>query len=288
MKNKPVSKTVMPKLCYKSSNKNRTFIRAAKIIAGRISTINGVIGIVATGGIGRGHSDEFSDLDLIVYADEKKYREIAKYIAIGQLHHKGLDFDTPVESYQKAKRRRSPSSYWSQAMRWTIENSRILYDPNGKVADLLAEKVVFPESERRRLMRDNRHWADEILNYMFPTWAARGQVYNLAHILRQAADNIILWIYAKNGKFQPYLRKWLFYYLENNMVPESCYFHIIKKAYVNPIATVRQANEMRAELFRLCDKIDIDIHEITWKEVLETNSRNWEKASEKTKHYLSC
>jgi len=276
----------MAKLCYKSPNLNRTFIKAAGIIASKIATIDGVVGIVATGGIGRGHSDEFSDLDLIVYVDEKKYTEINKFIAVGQLYHKGIHYDTPVESYQKAMRRHSPSAYWSQALRWTLQNSIVLYDTGGRIKQLLAEKLVFPESERRRLMKENRHWADEILNYIYPTWEARGDIYNLAHILRQAAENIILWIYAKNGKFQPYLRKWLFYYLENNMIPESRHFDIIRKAFTDPIACMKQANRTRAELFRLCNTVGMEIHPIRWEEVLETNSRNWEKASEKTRHYL--
>lgn len=276
----------MTRLNYKSPNRNRTFIKAAKIIASRIAAIDGVIGIIATGGIGRGHSDEFSDLDLIVYADEKRYREIGRYIAVGQLHYKGIDYDIPVESYQKAMRRHSPSGYWSQALRWTLQESHVLHDTGGRIARMLSEKLVFPESERRRLMKDYRHWADEILNYMYPTWVARGDIHNIAHLLRQAAENIILWIYAKNGKFQPYLRKWLFYYLENRMVPESRYFDIIKKAFTDPIATMKQAGRKQAELLRLCDAVGMDIHPIRWETVIEINSKNWEKASDKTKYYL--
>jgi len=274
------------KVCYKGPNRNRTFIKAAKTIAAKIASIEGVIGIVATGGIGRGYSDSFSDLDLIVYADEKEFRKIAKYIAIGQLHYKGMDYDTPVESYQKAYRRRSPSTYWSQALRWTLQNSIILYDTKARIKKLLDEKLVFPKAEQRRLMEDNHHWADEILNYMYPTWEARGDIHNLAHLSRQAVENIILWTYAKNGVFQPYLRKWLFYYFENNLIPESIYFHIVKKAYTHPITGIRQAARMRAELFRLCEAVGMDIHPIKWEQVIETNSKNWERASEKARHYL--
>jgi hypothetical protein len=277
----------MARFRYKSPNLNSRFNRAANIIAENISTIRGVVGIVATGGIGRGHSDKFSDLDLIIYADQKKVHEISKYIAIGQLHYKGMDFDTPVASYQKAMRHRTPSNYWSQAMRWTMENSKILYDTDNRIGDLLVEKVVFPESEQKILMRDNRHWADEILNYMYPTWEARGQVYNLAHILRQAADNIILWIYAKNRVFQPYLRKWLFYYLENDLVPEAKYFSVIKRLYTASIANLGQAGKTRLAMINLCEKIGMEINEISWDEVITKNSDNWEKASEKTRQYLS-
>lgn len=277
----------MKGLVYNSTNLNRQFIRAAKIIAGKISHIDGVVGIIAAGGIGRGHSDEFSDLDMIVYADSVRVKEIGKYIAVGQLYYKGIHFDIPVESYQKARRYKVPSSYWSQAVRWTLKNSRILHDTEDRVAGLLAEKVVFPDSERKKLMKRYRLEANEILNYMFPTWEARGEVYNLAHLLRLATESIMLWIYARNRKFQPYLVKWLFYHLENGFVPEARFFPVIKKVYVNQINNLARAGKIRKELIELCGKLGMDIHEEKWSEVIETNSNNWKKASVKTRYYLS-
>ncbi|MCP4568626.1 MAG: hypothetical protein GY841_13700 [FCB group bacterium] len=277
----------MARLCYKSKNLNRRFSRAARIIADKISKIDGVVGIVATGGIGRGYSDEFSDLDLIVYAEQEKAKEIDSYIAIGQLLYKGIQYDTPVESYRKALRHKTPSVYWSQALRWTLESSIILYDTDDRIADLIAARVIYPEVERKKMVTDYRHWTDEILNYMYPTWKARGQVYNLAHLLRQAAENMILWIYAQNGVFQPYTRKWLFYYLENGLVPEAGYFPRIKKAFTSSLATMADVHTMRAELLTLCDQLGMGIRPISWEEVLVINAGNWKKASEKTRQNLS-
>lgn len=277
----------MARLNYKSKNLNRRFMRAARIIADKIAGIEGVVGIVATGGIGRGYSDDFSDLDLIVYTEQERVREIDSYIAIGQLRYKDMDYDTPVESYQKALKRKSPSEYWSQALRWTLESAIILHDTEDRIASLISSKVIYPDSERNKMMKDYRHWTDEILNYMYPTWEARGQVYNLAQLLRQAAESIILWIYARNRKFEPYTRKWLFYYLENNMIPEAGYLRVIKGVFTKPITTLSQALALRAEMFDLCDKLQMGIKPITWDEVLAKNVNNWEKASEKTRHYLS-
>lgn len=277
----------MTDLCYKSRNLNPKFRRAARTVAGKIAAIEGVIGIVATGGIGRGHSDEYSDLDLIVYARDDAWKDIGRYIAVGQLNYKGIDFDIPVESFARAMRHRVPSAYWSQELRWTLQQAVILHDTGGRVAALLSDKVVFPESERRRLLHDNRHWADEILNYMYPTWQRRGRAYNLAHLLRTAAEHIILWIYAQNGLFRPYMRKWPFFYLENKLVPEAVYFPAIKGAVTAPITTPAQANRVRKDLFDLCAKIDIGIEPIDWKDVVGKNTDNWHKASDKTKRYLS-
>lgn len=101
----------MKKVKYKGKNRYNEFLSAAKIISEKISKIEGIVGILATGGIGRGYCDEYSDLDLIVYVDDKMVKEIEKYIAVGSLRYKDIELDTPVESYQRALKYESPSEY---------------------------------------------------------------------------------------------------------------------------------------------------------------------------------
>jgi predicted nucleotidyltransferase len=91
----------MNKVKYRSKNRYNEFLSAAEIISEKISKIEGVVGILATGGIGRGYCDDYSDLDLIVYVDDRKVK-IKEYIAVGCLRYKEIGLDTPIESYQKA------------------------------------------------------------------------------------------------------------------------------------------------------------------------------------------
>ncbi|MGB2698683.1 MAG: hypothetical protein WBD28_12615 [Candidatus Zixiibacteriota bacterium] len=277
----------MKKVKYKSKNRYKEFLHAAKIIAKKISKIDGVIGILATGCLGRGHCDDFSDLDLIVYVDDKKVKEIEKYIAVGFLRFKETELDTPVISYQKALNQKSPSRYWSQIMRWDRENSQILFDKEGKIAKLLKQKLVFPDSEQKRILAYHGQLVDDLLNCDFRLWGKRGGLINMSHCLVQAAEHIVLWIYAKNKKFLPYTTKWLFYYLENNLIPEAKYFPIIKKAYLNPIKTVKQANRVRDSLVKLCKEIGIKFYYEDLESVFEKSRENWKKAKDKTKYYLS-
>jgi len=277
----------MKKVKYKSKNRYKEFLHAAKIIAKKISKIDGVAGILATGGLGRGHCDDFSDLDLIVYVDDKKVKEIEKYIAVGFLRYKEIDFDTPVVSYQKALREKSPSRYWSQVMRWDRENSQILFDRGGKIAKLLKQKLVFPDSEQKRILSYHGQLVDDLLNYDFRLWEKRGGVINMSHCLVHAAEHMILWIYAKNKKFRPYTTKWLFYHLENNSVPEAKYFNIIKKAYLNPIKTLKQAKGVRDSLVKLSKEIGIKFYFEDLEALHKRSRENWKKAKDKTKFYLS-
>jgi hypothetical protein len=277
----------MTKLTYRSKNRYREFLRAAKAISKKISKIPGVVGILATGGIGRGHCDYYSDLDLIIYADAKKVRELERYIAVGWLRYKGIELDTPVESYEKALRHKSPSRYWSQVMRWDRENSKILFDTDDRIRRLLKQKLVFPDWEQNRLLKKHSQGLTEHLIYGYELWAKRGRPFNIAHALIQAAEHLILWIYARNKRFQPYVPKWLFYHLENGVVPEACYLSTLKKPFTEPIRTRSEAAELRQGLLRLCDKLGVHLDFWTAEEVFQRDGLNWPKASEKTRYYLS-
>lgn len=277
----------MNKVKYKGKNRYKEFLSAAKIISKKIYKIEGVVGILATGGIGRGYCDEYSDLDLIVYVDDKIVRDIEKYIAVGSLIYKDIALDTPVESYQRALKHKSPSKYWSQVMRWDRENSQIIFDTEHKIENLLKEKLVFPDWEQKKLLKKYNEGVEDHLKYNFEMWEKRGSLINLADSLIKAIEYIILWIYAKNKKFQPYLPKWLFYHLENNFVPETKYLGIIKKVYLNPIKTVVQAKRIRIELIELSKNVGIEFNYENLSDTFKQARNNWKKTSKKTKYYLS-
>lgn len=273
--------SVMKKVKYKGKNRYNEFLSAAKIISEKISKTEGVVGILATGGIGRGYCDDYSDLDLIVYVDDKRVKKIEKYIAVGALIYKDIMLDTPVESYQKALKRKSPSRYWSQVMRWDRENSQILFDTEHKIENLLKEKLVFPDWEQKKLLEKHREGVENHLKYNFEMWEKRGSLINLVDSLIKAAEYIILWVYVKNKKFQPYLPKWLFYHLENNFVPEAEYLDIIKKVYLNPLKTAAQAKRTRTELIELSKNIGIKFNYQNLEDIFKQDGKNWQKASEK-------
>ncbi len=268
-------------------NRYREFLAAARTIAAKVSRIDGVIGILAVGGIGRGYCDDFSDLDLTIYVDDAKVREISKYIAVGYLRYKNIELDTPAVSYQKAAAHKSPSRYWSQPARWDHQFSRLLYDTDDRVAHLLKEKLVFPDREQKRLLVRHRGLVDEYLNYLFRLWDLRGDPFHLAHCLVRAAEHIILWIYARHKQFQPYIAKWLFFHLDRAAVPESKYLGVLKKAYVSSLTSRAQARLIRDELTALCHTIGLLLKYENIDLQCARHERNWRRASDKTRHFLS-
>jgi hypothetical protein len=277
----------MNKVIYKGKNRCREFLSVAKIISRKISRIEGVVGIAATGGIGRGYCDDYSDLDLTVYVEEEKVKEIKKYIAVGYLRYKDIELDTPVESYQKALNYKVPSRYWSQVQRWGIGNALVLFDTKGRIKHLFKEKLIFPHREQKILLEKHRQEVEFHLQYNFETWEKRGDMINLADSLIRGTESLILWIYAKNRKFQPFTSKWLFYYLENKIVPESKYLKLIKKPYLEPVKGIKQARDIRNELLKLCSRIGVRFDYDKVEDIFKQNEKNYEKTSKETKYYLS-
>lgn len=96
-----IARALMADLCDKSRNLNRRFGRPARIVSEKIPGVEGVVGMVAAGGIGRGHSDKFSSLDRIVSADESVARDTREYIAVVRLHDKEIRYDIPMESSRR-------------------------------------------------------------------------------------------------------------------------------------------------------------------------------------------
>jgi hypothetical protein len=275
------------KLVYRNVNRQEEFLQAARTISQKISSIEGVVGILATGGIARGYCDDFSDLDLIVYANDDKVVEIASYIAVGWLIYKNIALDTPVESYEQALQADSPSDHWSQVMRWDRQNATLLFDSDNRVRDLLRVKLVYPEWERQQLLKECAGKVEEYLVTGFDMWEQRGSVVNLAHLLGTATEWLVRWIYAKNSKFQPYLSKWLFYYLENGQIPEAEFFDVIRKPFTGPMTTLKDARLIRDDLLDLRGKIGLGFRFKMTAEVFKQCRDNWELASDKTKSYLS-
>lgn len=171
-------------------------------------------------------------------------------------------------------------------MRWDRANSQILFDTENKIKNLLKEKLIFPDWEQKKLLEKHREAVQDYLKAHFERWEKRGDLVNLAHSLIRATEHVVLWIYAKRKRFQPYLPKWLFYYLENELVPESKYFNIIKKPYLSSLKTKDDARKIRDELLGLCQKIGLQFDYDKVEDVFVQGRDAWKKASERTKYYL--
>lgn len=271
---------------YNGPNRYSLLLKAGKSIAAKISKLDGVVGILATGEIGRGFGDVNSDLDMIVYVHEKAAPHLRRMISIGWISYKGIDYDIIVESYERADRLQVPSNYWSQIRRWDLRYSRILYDHNGHIKRLLERKLIYPEKEQVRLLNKYRMQVQEHLIFYPEIWMARGQLYNLIDTLIRGVENIILWIYARNLVFEPYAPKWLFFYLETKAIPEFRYLARLTEIYSVSVRTKAVAMNIRKSLISLCDEIGLDLNFKNSADARRLTDSNWKKISDESRRLL--
>ncbi|MDH4157294.1 MAG: hypothetical protein OEW00_08475 [candidate division Zixibacteria bacterium] len=272
---------------YRGKNRYPTFLKAGKTIAAKVSRLQGVVGILGTGSIGRRFGDEFSDLDLTVYAHSDAVKRLGRLVGVGWTGYKGVSYDIPVVSYEKALKAGVPSAFWSQIERWHQENSQILFDTDNRVKRLLQQKLVYADREQKKLMRRYHEAVHEHLVFFPELWAKRGHLYNVIDALTRGVTFIVLWIYAKNRVFEPYMEKWPFYHLEMKNVPEYVHLEALTEIYTRPLRTVAGAMRIRRKLLDLCDQIGLQWEVYSCAEAHQRCEQNWGKVSEETKRLLS-
>jgi len=272
---------------YRGKNKYRTFLKAGKTITEKIARLDGVVGVLGTGSIGRKFGDYYSDLDSIVYAEKASLKELRRMIEHPLIGYKNMLYDIPVVDYEKALKAPVPSKLWSQVVRWDRSNGEILYDSEGRLRTLLEQKLVYPDSEQQKLMARYRRKAHENVVFYPPMWAERGQLYNVVDSLFRAVEDIVLWIYAKNKLFEPYLIKWLFFHLETGAAPESRQLPVLTEVYTRGIRTVSEAMKVRQRLLQMCEGIGLywDIH--SEEEALERGAIRWAKLPPECRRLLA-
>jgi len=275
---------IMP---YSGQNRYRTFLKAGRIITNKIATLDGVIGVLGTGAIGRRYGDENSDLDMIVYAHQDAVRCLRKIVSVGWISYKGVDYDIWVLSYEKARKAGVPSKFWNQVTRWDQHNSQILYDTDDRIGTLLEDKLIYPDHEREKLMKKYHQDIHEYLIFFPEMWATRGRLYNVVDALTRSVQGIILWLYAKNRVFEPYIDKWLFYHLETRSIPEAVYLDTLTEIHTRSIRNLHEAMKFRQKLLELCDRIGLKWEVYSCVEAHERCRVNWKKVSPETRETLS-
>ena len=272
---------------YSGRNRYRTFLKAGRIITEKIARLDGVVGVLGNGAIGRGFGDRFSDLDLVVYAEPEAVKAISRTVSVGWISYKGMDFDIPTLSYERALKAPVPSRFWSQVRRWDHQQARVLYDSNDRLTKLLTQKLIYPDRERQQLLAEYRTEVQEHLVYFPEMWAERGQLYHVVDTLVQAVRCIVRWIYARNRVFEPYPAKWLFYHLETKSVPEYVHLPRLTEVYTQSMSSLKDALELRQRLLRVCGEIGLSWEVNSTAEAQQQSVENWKRVSATTRDILS-
>jgi hypothetical protein len=185
----------------------------------------GVIGVISIGRFATSQSDEFSDLDLIVFVDKSEFQNWSnqKYLPINNQTVEGVWVDIKIYDYQEECLKE-----WSQERRQERLNAKILFDKEGKVSRLLEKKLIWYENEQRELIERLVKRANWYIQEVVWIWFWRGDIFQAHYCLNQALDWLLEYCYVSKNRFIPF-GKWK--------------YHLIRKQKLVSVRLIRKIEQ---------------------------------------------
>jgi len=214
-------------------NRIEKFRMVSEELVSKISAHEGVAGIVSIGGLVRGFTDKFSDLDIIVFLsdrDEHLRRQVHD-IGLDEEKLSGIEIDLEVHLLEDFKRGK-----WNEVDKWEFGNSRIIFDPDGKIKKVFREKLRIPKdfwTKRIAVCSEYLRWyccpSGEDVGTVAESWIERGDPVAAHYCLNYAVDLLARIVFALNKEFLP-APKWRIFYFHNLQWLPKDYEKSIRKA----------------------------------------------------------
>ena len=212
-------------LNVKGKNQIRKFRRVAEGLTSNIAPYEGVAGIVFIGGLVRGFTDKFSDLDIIVFLNRKDEHLRRQIYDLGLDEEKrfGIDIDLEVHFLEDFKRLR-----WDEADKWEFSRAKIVFDPEGEVKKIFREKLRVPKNfwvKRIVVCGEYLKWyccpPREEVGTVAESWIERGDLVATHYYLNYAVDLLLRIVFALNREFSPAPKWRIFYSYGLKWLPEN-------------------------------------------------------------------
>lgn len=166
--------------------------------------VDGVVGIVLLGAIPRGYFDRHADVDLAVMKTKQAPISLEeKFFPVD-----GVEVHIWLSDYEDER-----ETSWDMPKRWTYSQGRTVFDPEGKLAGLLEEKVPLRAEERRWLLMSGCTMSEWYVNRLTQLWVDRGNLGSAHQILSQGLEYFFDMLFGLNHELLPDM-KWRFYCVE--------------------------------------------------------------------------
>lgn len=229
----------------KGENRIEVFRRAAECIVSRISSFDGVVGVVFLGGLVRGFADRFSDLDMTVFLRKKDESLVARIRGAVSDEEKRSGVESDVMIYVMGEFRRWK---WDEADRWEFSKAKIVYDPKGEVKRVFGEKLRLPKDlwvRRVVVCAEYLKWyacpPREGVGTVAESWIERGDLASAHYCLNYALELLIRLVYALNKEFLA-PPKWRIHYSHNLKWKPKDYETLVKETMVTGSLSIKDFN----------------------------------------------
>ncbi len=169
----------------------------------RFIKLEGVIGVTLNGGLSRGYADDLSEIDLVIYLDKDHYEKWNRGkspIALGIVKQDGYLYDIKLAEYEKEKEKQ-----WDSVSLWDLSYAKILYDPSGKIKELMDDKLTAPKTAQAEGLMFGAWWYFKLAGDI---WIKRGDILQGHFIMNKAVIPLIEALFIANGEYIPH-EKWI-------------------------------------------------------------------------------
>jgi predicted nucleotidyltransferase len=178
----------------------KEYRQQAQELARRFAIMEGVVGVLLTGGLTFGGADRYADIDLIVYLRQQSLRTWyfgEAPLPEGDSRYHDLRLDVSYLDYERERERE-----WSPSERWSASRAEVLYDPEGLLAELLESKRLNP-SELAEESLDLAAHVRFSVERLVPAWLYRGEAIAAHQILNQAVTDVVRLMHLLNQQPGP-------------------------------------------------------------------------------------
>lgn len=163
-----------------------------------------VVGIVFLGALARGYFDRSADIDISLFRKQGSEISITdKFLTID-----GIEVHVWLSDYESEL-----TNPWDMAKRWTFSQGQIFYDPMGKIARLLAEKVPLQPEEKKWLLMSGLVLSEWYTNRLTRLWVERGNIVSAHHMFAQGLNYFFEMLSGLNDQLVADT-KWRYYCVE--------------------------------------------------------------------------
>lgn len=163
-----------------------------------------IVGIVFLGAITRGYFDRSADIDIALF--KKQTADIPlkdKFYKID-----GIEVQIWLSDYES-----EITSSWDMPKRWTYSQGQIYFDPQGKIAQLLQEKVPLRPEEKKWLVMSGFTLSEWYVNRLTQLWIERGNIISAHHMFDQGINYFFDMLFGLNNELVTDM-KWRYYCVE--------------------------------------------------------------------------
>lgn len=168
------------------------------------AALDGVCGITLNGGLSRGYGDELSEIDLVFYLEACCYARWSggqSPLPLGITRIGGYLYDIKIVNLEEEQHK-----HWDGTALWDLSYAAILFDPSGKIAQLMDAKLADrPERLQAEGPLFQCWWYFRLAGDI---WIHRGDIVQGHTMLNSAAVQLIGALFLANREYVPH-EKWL-------------------------------------------------------------------------------